>query len=178
MTQVTSAKSTLSKFDRMRIANQFRILEKISDSDYEAKQHALNAEIFERGYTYLYSNALDSYWDEMSTEDAQEVIQILDLYRALTFSVERLAEKERGDLLERVKFPGFDGNYESSQLSFAQFFCQEMDRYKELQIENSHHSTLKSYRAQLEKWNDFGQENPLTIDQIEALLAAKKYWNK
>lgn len=175
MAQIQASQTTLSKIERLKIVNQFRILEKMSEG-YEAKQYAVSAEIFQRGYKYLYDEVLEHFWEEMPEEVAQEVIDILELHRALTFSVQDLPEAERGDLPERVKFEGFDGNNESKHLGFANFFCEEMDRFKELQIVNSHCPTLDRYRAQLKKWEELGKKHRLTKEQIEALLAAQRYW--
>ncbi len=175
MDNIQASQTTLSKIERLKIANQFRILEKISEGD-EAQQYAVRAEVFERGYTYLYDEVLEHFWEEMPQAVAQEVIDILQLNRAITFSVQDLPETERADLPERAKFEGFDGNNESEHFSFATFLCEEMSRFNELQIVNSHCPTLDRYRAQLKKWADLGKKQRLTKEQIEALLAAQRYW--
>lgn len=177
MEEVQAVPTTLSKIERLKLANQYRILEKLSEGHDEEHYRHL-ADIFQYGYTYLYDMATEHFHEDMPEETAQEVIDILDLHRALTFSVKDLPEAEKGDLPEKVKFEGFDGNNESSHLLFAQFYCEKMGRHKELRIVNSHCKTLDRYRAQLKAWDQLGKKHRLSKVQIEELLAAQRYWEK
>lgn len=177
MERARSIPVTLSKIERLKLANQYRILEKLHEG-FESKHYGNLADIFQYGYTYLYDLATEHFYEAMPEETAREVIDILDLHRALTFSVQELPEGEKGDLPEKVKFEGFDGNNESSHLLFAQFYCEQMNRYNELRVFNSHCKTLDRYRAQLKKWDQLGKKHRFNKREIEEVLAAQRYWEK
>lgn len=160
--------SGLSKIERRKIANQYRILEKLSEGR-EAEQFGALAGIFEQGYVYLYGQAIDHIWDEMPENACKEVIDILELHRVLLLSLKDLPGSDQQSLLEEIKFKGFDGNEEADYYCFATFFCEELDRYNELKIVNSHSPTLSNYRAQLEKWEAMDRSIHLTKAQIELI---------
>lgn len=160
--------SGLSKVERLKIANQYRILEKLSKGR-EAKHFSVLASIFEHGYVHLYGQAVERVWDEMPDEDSKEVIDILELYRVLLLSLKKLPPADQEKLQKEVKFKGFDGNEETGHYLFAQFFCEELDRYNELEVINSHNPTLDDYRAQLKKWDRFGRRIKLTKEEIESI---------
>lgn len=160
----------LSKTERLQLVNQYRILQAVhGDDDYLSKRYKRLEEIFERGYIDMYHEAFNDLWDELLPEVSEEVLNILDMHRAILWS---LGQNPNPKDLERVKFLGFDGNNESKQLGFAKFFAQDGDKYKELQIFNSHHPTLQRYRKMLAEWERMGRKPQLTKDQIESILDA------
>lgn len=176
MNAKTTEDKALSKIERLQIANQFRILSKLTEDKHDSEHYELSAQIFENGYTSLYFEALHNFSEELSENVSEEVELILQLYTALKLSVQDIPETERGDLLERVKFGGFDANNEATHLSYARFLVDKMGQCKELHIFNSHMPTLAQYRSQLQKWNELNNTHYLKTEQIEQLLAAKKYW--
>lgn len=160
----------LSKTERLQLVNQYRILQAMhADDDYLSKQYKRLEEIFERGYIDLYHEAFNDLWDELPPDVTEEVLQILDMHRAMLWS---LGQNPSPKDVERVKFQGFDGNNESEQLGFAKFFTRDGDKYQELQIFNSHHPTLQRYRKMLAEWDRMGRKPHLTKDQIESILDA------
>lgn len=160
----------LSKTERLQLVNQYRILQAMhADDDYLSKQYKRLEEIFERGYIDMYHEAFNDLWDELPPEVTEEVLNILDMHRAMLWS---LGQNPSPKDVERVKFEGFDGNNESQQLGFAKFFTRDGDKYKELQIFNSHFPTLQRYRKMLAEWERMGRKPQLTKDQIESILDA------
>lgn len=160
----------LSKTERLQLVNQYRILQAVhADDDYLSKQYKRLEEIFERGYVDMYHEAFNDLWEELSPELTEEVLNILDMHRAMLWS---LGQNPNPKDVERVKFHGFDGNNESQQLGFAKFFTRDGDKYKELQIFNSHHPTLQRYRKMLAEWKRMGRKPNLTKDQIDSILDA------
>lgn len=165
----------LSKKDRLILFNQYKILEALYPE--EADFYALNREIVESGYKIHYSDISQNISNEMNIEDSKEVLNILDMYRALYFSVEEykkgVDKKYKGI---EIKFPGFDGNSEAEQLVYAKFYLHKMQRFEELHHSgeypdyNSHSYTLSQYRKMLEKWKSFGENvyrlNETQIDQL------------
>lgn len=164
------ATKILSKTERLQLVNQYRILQAMhSNDDYLSKQYKRLEEIFERGYIDMYHEAFNDLWDELPPEVTEEVLNILDMHRAMLWS---LGQNPSPKDIERVKFEGFDGNNESQQLGFAKFFTRDGDKYKELQIVNSHFPTLQRYRKMLAEWERMGRKPQLTKDQIESILDA------
>ncbi len=164
------AVKAISKTDRLQLVNQYKILHALhADEEYLSKHYEKLAEIFERGYIDLYHEAFNELWDELTPEVSEEVLTILDMHRALLWS---LGQNPNPKDVERVKFLGFDGNNESEQLGFAKFFTKDGDRYEELRIFNSHHPTLARYRKMLAEWKRMGRKPDLTKDQIESILDA------
>ncbi len=164
----TTERNSLTKIERLMLSNQYRMLEKLhGDDEYDKKHYARLAEIFECGYMSLYRHALGHIQDQLPEEVSEEVLSILDMHRAMRFS---LGEKPDPVYLEKVKFLGFDANNEGEHLSFARFFSEEGKKYPELQIYNSHHSTLPRYRKMLAEWTRMKRESHLTKPQIDSII--------
>ena len=165
-----SSTMSLTKVERLTLVNQFRILQSAhKDDDYLAEYYQRLEQIFERGYVSLYHEAFDSLPNELSLEVSEEVLSILDLHRALLYS---LGQKPDPADIERVKFNGFDANNESDHLSFAKFFTKDGEKYQELQVFNSHMPTLERYRKMLAEWDRMERKQQLTKVQIESILEA------
>lgn len=163
---------TLSKVERLNFANQFAILKALhKDNKYEAEHYEYLEEIFRRGYEWLYHECFDNLWNALPSEVAELTLDILDMHRALLWS---LGEKPDPADIERVKFRGFDGNNESQHLSFAKFFTADGSRYSETRVVNSHMPTLDRYKKMLSEWERMGREHQLSKAQIEAILDAAK----
>lgn len=161
---------SLSKIERLNFANQFAILKALhKDDPYDAQHYGYLQEIFTRGYEHLYFECFDNLWPALSEEVAEETLSILDLHRALLWS---LGEKPNPADVERVKFYGFDGNAESEYLAFGRFYTADGTRYSELKVINSHHGTLPRYRAMLTEWGSMGREHQLSKAQIDTILKA------
>jgi len=166
----------LSKLERLNLINQFLILEKLypEEADYYAKHR----KAIQEGYKLHYRWIFEHIYDEMSEDECQEVLDILEMYRAFAWSYMGITGKKEVD--ERLKFEGFDGNNESNQHSYASYFIIELDRFQELLYGkeyndfNSHMPTMDRYRRMLEVWKSFGtpKQMRLSMDQIEQILGA------
>lgn len=165
----------LSVVERLLIANQFRILEKLYPD--EADYYSSNRKVLERGYKLHYGEIFESFYEEMSERECKEVIDILDMYRAITFSYRDLSDKDE-IREEEIRFYGFDGNNEIRQYLYAKFFILELDRFNELTYGqknpelNSHSQRIDKYKKMLIVWNSFNNSHSLTALQIKAILAA------
>lgn len=163
----------LSLKDRLIIANQLKILEKLYPD--EAKDYSNHRKAIEQGYKLHYSWLTEWLYDEMPETEGKEVLKILDMFRAITFSYQRAEDKEGLEESE-IKFHGFDGNNEGRQFSYTLYFIVDLDRYTELTGEakypdlNSHRRMLPKYRRMLEIWNKYPDNYSLTIAQIKQLL--------
>jgi len=92
---------------------------------------------------------------EHKREVVDEVFNLLEMWTALEWSYGELSEEDKGHVEveaapygKHVRFPGFDGNNETAQLSVARFVIDHLNRFgnfkgREL---NSHWPTLDGYR--------------------------------
>lgn len=165
----------LSAVERLLLSNQFRILEKLYPE--EADYYSSNRTVLERGYKLHYGEIFETFYEEMSEVECKEVVDVLDLYRAITFSYRDLSDKN--DINEEeIRFYGYDGNNEIRQYLYAKFFILELDRFQELTDGqknpefNSHSPRITKYKNMLIVWKTYGNCRQLTVSQIKEILAA------
>ena len=166
----------LTKKERIILANQLKILEKL-DPD-AAKYYANHRKAIESGFKLHYSWIAESIDDnEMSEEECGEVLDVLDMYRAITYSYQQLEDKTDIEL-DAIKFPGYDGNNESKQFSYTNFFITDLGRFDELRFGaeypdfNSHLPMVDEYRRMLNIWKKYPHRHRLGKEQIKELLEA------
>lgn len=167
---------TLTIFERTTLANQFKILSFLDTTNSEG--YLTDAEIFENGYTGLYSEALQHInSDETSREVCTETHDILTMFRYITNGVARLTPEEKDALdLKKLKFDGFDANNDK-HYHFATFMIENQEKYQEYADKeiNSHSmSSMIRYRRMLPVYNyilenhtyDFG------VNELQRLIDA------
>jgi uncharacterized protein YfbU (UPF0304 family) len=166
----------LSEKDRLIISNQLKILEKLYPE--EADYYSTHRKAIEQGYKLHYNWLVEHFYDEMSQEECREVLDILEMYRAITFSYRRLTDKNGIDE-KQIRFKGFDGNNEGKQFGYALYFIVDLKRYDELRygVEypdfNSGTPMLDRYKKMLKLWEGYSKSFELTREQIVELLKAK-----
>lgn len=165
----------LSKIERLILSNQYRILERLypDESDYYENNRKAIEEGFELHYEDCFSLLSN---DTMSEDECNEVIDILQMYRSLTFS------NEKGNYeinINKIKFDGFDLNdeYESKRVVYARYFINDLDRFSELKYGNkyadcnSHGSRINKYRRMLNIWKSLNKRYEiLTKDEILKII--------
>ena len=142
---------TMDKLKRYELINQLLILEKLypEEADYYAK----NRKALEYGFALHYSWLTENLSEGLTAEECKEVLDIMDMYRSITFSWSRLHPDE--ETPNNIKFKGFDGNNESSLRSYVQYFIMDLERFDELKYGqsfpsfNSHTRMLERYQNQL-----------------------------
>ena len=138
--------------DRLLISNQLKILEKLYPE--EAAYYSKHRTAIENGYELHYPWLVEHFYEEMSEAECKEILDILDMYRAITFSSKNIQDLTGIDDYW-LKFKGFDGNHEVKQLGYARYFIVDLERYEELKYGmefptfNSHSRTLEKYRSML-----------------------------
>lgn len=167
------AKLNLTTAERLLLAHQLRILQRLDPED----DRSLQLEIVEKGYEYLYDELTNELLDPLDPSVAPEVYDIFDMFRSLHDSIARLEDKSGIDV-ERAKFKGYDGNNESQHYAFAEFVLKRRNHYGESMNEkdyyNTHWEMLPAYRRMLAAWSGFqkpGAEG-LTRDEILQLVNA------
>lgn len=160
----------LNEKDRLIISNQLKILERLYPE--EAAYYAQHRKAVEHGYRLHYAWLIEHFYEEMTEEECREVLSVLDMYRAITLSFQKLEDKTGIDE-PQVRFRGFDGNNEGKQFSYAQYFIVDLGRFDELKYDskypdfNSHMPMLGKYRRMLSAW--MGYENRFQLDRTQLL---------
>ena len=162
----------MDKLKRYELINQLLILEKLYPE--EADYYARNRKALENGYELHYSWLTENISDGLSEEECKEVLDILDMYRSITFSWQRLHEVK--ELPDELKFRGFDGNNETALMGYVQYFIIDLQRFAELTYGkehpffNSNCPMLDKYRRMLTVWKQYKFD--LTQDQIASVMEA------
>jgi uncharacterized protein YfbU (UPF0304 family) len=148
----------LTKTERLILANQYRILEKLYPNE---SSYSNAAEIVTAGYTRLYRELPNQPHEEIPPAVCEEVTEILEMYRAL----HPVCDKS---------FPGFDGNDEVPHYSYARFMIEDMGRWIEFKDDdiNSHTAMLPTYQAMLREWEASPSKVKLTEDDAARILKA------
>ncbi|GAB6009888.1 YfbU family protein [Dysgonomonas reticulitermitis] len=173
----------LSKQERLSYILQLKILQKLSDPS-ESSHYENQITALERGFALHYQDIFEILSEEeLSPEDCQEVLDILEMYRGIIYSYEGLKREGIEITLkdDDVKFPGFDGNHEYKQMAYVKYFIDDLDRFSEIQnlsngYYNSHSGMLRKYKAMLIKWNEYNSlpnRYLMNEEQIRKLLSIR-----
>ncbi len=155
--------------DRIILANQCRILQKVDPDNESEYRRAL--EILDNGYESEYGTIGGILIEPVPENVCEEVHSILGLYRSLSNGYKQLSDKTGIDAKD-VEFRGFDGNNESDHLSYAQFLASE-GKYEESRVVNSHSQVLGMYRRMLAEFEQAEPKYPLEKADIQRILAAR-----
>lgn len=166
----------LTKLERLNLINQYLILEKLYpelQSHYSELRQAL-----EDGYSLHYSWCFEYLGNDLPEEECRKVLDILDMYRAITFSSEKLKSLKINDHYNHI-FQGFDGNEEGQYMQYTDFFIKKLGRFDELlygndnKSFNSHSKMLGKYSRMLLIWKtEMNKTYNLNEEQILKLLEA------
>ena len=157
--------------------NQFRILAKLQSDD--AGHYEKMAEIIERGYVREYPSLAQTFSEELSDDVADEVYDILDMFRALSGGYAALKDKSGIDP-GRILFQGFDGNTEGQHLGYASFLIHRRGNWPESRDAgscpssrgdlDSHCSALWRYRPMVSRWKESADRQHLTREEIARII--------
>lgn len=167
----------LSKKERLSFIYQLRILEALYPD--EADGFAKHRTALEEGYALHYDWLIEHLSDDMSEDDCREVLDILDMYRAITRGLDKLDNSDELRKHHFAKFPGFDGNNETHHMSYVRYFVVDLGRFSELRQDdypyfNSHAPMLPTYRLMLKRWRDLPKKFEPTREQIASVLEARR----
>jgi uncharacterized protein YfbU (UPF0304 family) len=162
------APESLRIVDRQVLSLLHRILARVlpddaSDVDGDLEYQLMRAKILEEGFTGEYWFETAGFRTELSKRDCGRVLDILDMFRIVTYSIDHLAKEGLPvdkELAFQLEFRGFDHNdaLESHMAAYVDFVMRD-DRWTELkpQLErndngNSHHRTLDTYLRMLAEY--------------------------
>jgi uncharacterized protein YfbU (UPF0304 family) len=164
---------TLSKIERLMLANQFKILS-VLDPD-EAEYYDRVREALNDGFVSAYQDAFNQIYDGLSREDCRLVNDAFCVYDAIQRSYKKLTDTN-GIEESAVGFPGFDGNNETSFMAYAEFVREREGRFDYLIVDsdgmNSHWPYVGKYRRMVEIWRrEMAGSYELSREQIAKLLS-------
>lgn len=166
---------TLSTVERLMLVYQLRILEKLYPD--EAEPYSVQRKAIEEGYTLNYNDMTEWLFDEMSVNECEEVYDILNMYRAMTFTYRDLSDKV-GINEKEIMFEGFDGNNEGKQFLYTRYLLCDKNLYVELHNPsddyNSHTEMLDEYREMLEVYKSHGKYPKLSKADLINILKARR----
>jgi uncharacterized protein YfbU (UPF0304 family) len=120
--------------------------------------------------------------DRDTREELAEVFDILEMwshlercYATLSKADKARVKAEAEQFVERVKFPGFDGNEEGTHFSIALFLTREMNRYANFKQRdlNSHFPHLATYRRMVAVFKPLAENlrgDHLSVDELIRIL--------
>jgi uncharacterized protein YfbU (UPF0304 family) len=165
----------LSKQERLILYNQYEILKAVDGGNSE--HYTEYQKILESGYKreyYRFSGHID---DELDDDVAAFVYDVLDMYRALFDSYNKLSPEQLKDIdKDRIIFEGFDGNNECEYLGYARFILKELKLYSETEKYcrdlDSHCRKVNKYLKMLERWQQIeGNKFILDQEQIKEIIS-------
>lgn len=199
--RIDIAPRSLTAVERQQLALLHRILARVvgddNDVDGDKAYQLERAEILENGFIREYSNEFAGIYPELSARDSEFVVDVLDLFRIATFSIEKLradgVELDE-ELASALRFDGFDLNdaREGHMLSYARYLVSQ-DRWSELLYTfsddndrgNSHAPLAGVYQRMLDehaiinstKRRDRVRRDSylLTIDELQRLVDAQTH---
>lgn len=160
-------KLDLTDKERLFLSNQYEILGTLKNEDH----YLLLAEQLREGHKWLYQQSFNSLYENLPDEDAELVLNILQVYEALKVSYNALSDKS-GITIQDVSFAGFDGNNEPELIGFVDAL-RKMNRFVstiEAGVLDSHMPKIQTYQNMIQKWHGLGKSNRLTKEQILYIL--------
>ena len=186
-----TAPYTINNANRLILRNTELLLAHCAELDADEREyHAQNATILEKGYTGEYHQVFAPLRPEIPSARCDELFDILDMFRVLRASYDRLTDDERAEVEERaISFRGFDySDEEETALPGYVEFLFEDDRYTELKEPlarfsddgNSHMRNIDVYRRMLRCFNQVWRKHLISFDllglaEIKQVVAAASY---
>ncbi|TDZ96802.1 YfbU family protein [Mycobacteroides salmoniphilum] len=192
------APETMRLADRQVLAILHRILARVlpkdsNDVDGDTHYQLERARMIELGFAGEYWREVAGFRTELSKRDCDRVLDILDMFRVITYSIKRLEEQETTvtkDLRYRLEFQGFDHNdgLEGHMADYVEFVMSD-GRWGELRPQvdgndggNSHHRVLDTYLRMLaehrrimdSRGRGFRRDDYLlSLEELEQIAAAR-----
>lgn len=154
--------------DRQVLSLLHRILARVlpkdaNDVDGDVDYQLMRARILEEGFTGEYWFETAGFRTELSRRDCGRILDMLDMFRIITYSVDHLTKEGTPvaeELAFQLEFRGFDHNdpLEGHMANYVEFLMRD-DRWTELEPQlkrhdngNSHHRVLDTYMRMLAEY--------------------------
>jgi uncharacterized protein YfbU (UPF0304 family) len=192
------APESFSTRDRLMLSLLHRILARVlpedaNGEDGDMEYQLQKAQIIESGFTGEYWFEVAGFETELSKQDCRRVVDILQMFRIITYSIERLAENGESldeGLLYGLRFRGFDHNdsLEGHMARYVRYQMRDEHHWAELQPQaaesdngNSHMRMLDVYMRMLTEYRKIMKTRDrvfdrdayfLSTDELRAIKAA------
>jgi len=155
------APESMTTYERQVLSLLHRILGRVlpddsNDVDGDPEYQLMRAKVLEEGFTEEYWYETAGFRTELSIRDCRRVSEILEMFRGITYSIERLTQQSTPvdeDLAERLEFAGFDHNdpLEGHMAKYVKHLVGD-DRWTELQPQIKRHDNGNSHRRLLDTY--------------------------
>ncbi len=156
--------------ERLVLTNQFKILALLDPS--QATDYEQRIEILQHGFEGEYSTLFDAiHQDTLSVAECDFVHKVFEMYHQLQ---EAQAKHAVLSDTSRLRFEGFDGNYEIEYLTFCRYLVETAGMYGHVDTNptfNSHAAKRDQYRRMLTVWMSATDRFSLTAAEVQAILA-------
>lgn len=157
---------------RLILSNQYKMMTML-DPDNAVRYRRLQT-IVERGYG-LQLRELDHEFGQLSEEVCRTIIDVMEMYHAL--SVSRGNLKEGGEIDERrVTFLGFDAATEARFLGYVRFMVNVEGRYTHFDAGthgfNAQTPMWEKYQRMLKVWQSCPRQYHLSANEIHQIINA------
>ncbi|MCV7441238.1 YfbU family protein [Mycobacterium paraense] len=184
------APETMRIADRQVLSLLHRILARVlpedsNDVDGKAEDQLGRARVIEAGFTEEYWYEVAGFRPELSKRDCGRVLDILDMFRSITFSIRRLEKQGTTvdeDTAYGLEFRGFDHNdgLEHHMASYVEYLMAD-GRWSELRPQldnndsgNSHRRMLDIYMRMLAEYRRILDSRNRGFDPDDYLLSAEE----
>ncbi|MDM7886571.1 YfbU family protein [Curtobacterium sp. RHCKG23] len=139
-----------------------------NDVDGDAEYQLERAKVLEAGFTQEYWTEYAGIAPELSKRDAKFVMDVLDMFRMIDYSVAELQKTDQFDeeLVNALRFRGFDHNdpLESKMANYVEFLVgdgrweERADFLNGPERGNSHHPMIDTYSRMLAEYRRIREE--------------------
>lgn len=169
---------TLTDAERLILSNQYEILSKLhTPADVALAQHFHDlSENLRFGHAMLYRSIFDPIEPVFSDEENTFVFDVLSMFSALKASYNALEDKSNIEP-SIGRWPGFDGNHESTLLRYTRALA-DADYFPDVLGKtppNSHIPMKAVYRRMLNAYVVLGAPGLLSRLELEQVYAARRH---
>lgn len=178
------APDSMKLIDRQVLSLLHRILGRVlpedsNDDDGNVDDQLERARILEAGFTGEYWREVAGFETELSRRDCRRVIDILTMFRVITFSLREHASAGRAvepDLARSLEFRGFDHNdpLEGHMARYVDLFIKE-GKWTELRPAIEKHDNGNSHQRMLEVYGRMLAEYRRIMDSRERRFTQDEY---
>lgn len=162
---------------KITLANKCKRFEVMYDANCYTQQGEILDSIQEHPNDTLTDHRDDT---PLSVSECREVWDILEMYRTLMLSYEKLVHQDGVDV-SQIRFAGFDysNSHEAKLGDYAKYILLVLDKYEELKYGkkdridfDSHRPMLNLYRAMLNEWSKSVHQYNLSKEDILRIVNA------
>lgn len=175
------APETLRFIDRKMLSMMHRILARVlpedaSEEDGNRDDQLGYARILERGFTGEYWIEAAGFSTELSGRDSRRVIEILEMFRVIAFSLREHAERGAPVEVSGLSYRGFDHNnaLEGQMAAYVQHLVDH-DRWSELRDAIAENDNGNSHRQMLDVYSRMLAEYRKIMDARERRYSRDEY---